>query len=131
VRNYPLLDLFWTILYLFVWIIWIFLLMRIIGDIFRSPDLSGWARGGWVVLLVVLPFFGALAYIIFRGAGMHTRENRQQLVNEDALQRYFQHLGNGGHGHSTADELSKLAALRDQGVLTGDEFAAQKAKILA
>jgi hypothetical protein len=128
VRGYPLLDLFWTILYFFIWILWIFLLFRIITDIFRSPDLSGWAKAGWTLLLIVLPFIGALAYLIFRGSGMHTRENRQAVANEDMLRQYLQRTA--GSATSTADELHKLAELRDRGVLTDDEFAAQKAKLL-
>jgi Short C-terminal domain/Phospholipase_D-nuclease N-terminal len=127
VHGYPLLDLFWTILYFFVWILWIFLLVRIITDIFRSPDLGGWARAGWTVLLIIFPFIGALAYLILRGSDMHTRENRQSAANEHLL-RYLQQTS--GPGVSTADELHKLAALRDNGVLTEEEFAAQKAKLL-
>ncbi len=128
-HGYPLLDLFWTILYLFLWILWIFLLVRIITDVFRSADLGGWAKAGWTLLLVVFPFIGALAYLIFRGSDMHIRENRQAAANEDLLRHYLRQAA--GPGTSTADELHKLAALRDNGVLTEDEFAAQKAKILA
>jgi putative oligomerization/nucleic acid binding protein/phospholipase D-like protein len=126
VHGYPLLDLFWTMLYFFIWILWIFLLVRIITDIFRSPDLGGWAKAGWTVLLIVFPFIGALGYLVFRGSDMHTRENRQS-ANEHLLRHYLQ---TSGSGLSTADELHKLAALRDNGVLTDEEFAAQKAKLL-
>ena len=128
-HDYPLLNLFLTLLYFFVWILWIFLLIRIIGDVFRSPDLSGAGKAGWTLLLIILPFFGALMYLIIRGTDMHTRENRQAMASEDALRHYL--LASTGAGrHSTADELTKLAALRDQGVITEEEFAAQKAKLL-
>lgn len=127
-RGYPLLDLFWTMLYFFIWVLWIFLLVRIITDIFRSADLGGGAKAGWTVLLIVLPFIGSLAYLIFRGSDMHTRENRQVTASEDMLRHYARQAA--GPGVSTADELHKLAALRDNGVLTEQEFAALKAKVL-
>jgi hypothetical protein len=129
-HDYPLLNLFLTFVYFFVWILWIFLIVRIIGDVFRSPDLSGAGKAGWTLLLIVLPFFGALGYLIFRGSDMHLRENRQAIASETALHHYLQQSAPGRH-HSTADEITKLAALRDQGLITDAEFAAQKAKLLA
>ena len=128
-HDYPLLNLFLTLLYFFVWILWIFLLVRIIGDVFRSPDLTGAGKAGWTLLLIILPFFGALMYLIIRGSDMHTRENRQAIASEESLRHYVLQSSGGAH-HSTADELSKLAALRDQGVITEEEFTAQKAKLL-
>jgi hypothetical protein len=128
-HDYPLLNLFLTLLYFFIWVLWIFLLVRIIGDVFRSPDLSGAGKAGWTLLLIVLPFFGALMYLIIRGSDMHTRENRQAIANEDAVRHYLLHSA-GAARHSTADEIAKLAALRDQGVITDEEFAVQKAKLL-
>lgn len=128
-RDYPLLDLFWTMLYFFFWIVWIFLLLRIITDIFRSPDLSGWARAGWTAMLVLLPFIGVLAYLIFRGSDMHTREGRRVGSTDDMFYRSAHPVG--GSAPSKADELHKLAALRDRRVLTEDEFTAEKAKLLS
>jgi hypothetical protein len=128
-HDYPLLNLFLTLLYFFIWILWIFLLIRIIGDVFRSPDLTGAGKAGWTLLLIILPFFGALMYLIIRGSDMHTRENRQAIANEDAVRHYLLQSA-GSARHSTADEIAKLAALRDQGVITDEEFAAQKAKLL-
>ena len=128
-HDYPLLNVFWTLLYLFIWILWIFLLIRIITDIFRSADLSGAGKFGWTLVLILFPFIGALVYVLIRGTDMHTREDRQAVMNQQAMQRTFQQYG-GSHQHSTADELSKLAALREQGVISDDEFAAQKVKLL-
>jgi hypothetical protein len=128
-HDYPLLNLFLTLLYFFIWILWIFLLIRIIGDVFRSPDLSGAGKAGWTLLLIVLPFFGALMYLIVRGSDMHTRENRQAMASEDAVRHYLLQSSGGAH-RSTADEITKLASLRDQGVITEAEFASQKAKLL-
>ncbi len=126
-HDYPLLNLFWTMLYLFVWILWLFLLIRIISDIFRSPDLSGWGKAGWTLLLIVIPFLGALAYLIIRGSDMHTREVKQADTNEQAFRDYVRTTAGTT---STADELTKLATLRDNGVITADEFTAQKARLL-
>ena len=127
-HGYPLLDLFLTMIYIFLWIMWIFLLFRIIADVFRSSDLSGWGKAGWTLFLLVLPFIGALAYIIVRGASMHTREQRQAEANQDALRQYLN--ATAGGGSSAADELTKLAALHAQGVLSDEEFAVQKARVL-
>jgi hypothetical protein len=128
-HDYPLLNLFWTMLYFFLWVLWIFLLIRILTDIFRSADLSGFGKFAWTLGIIVLPFLGVLIYVIARGSEMHTRENRAAQANQEAFQSYIKQAAGGGHG--AAEELSKLAALRDQGVLTEDEFAAQKAKLLA
>lgn len=128
-QDYPLLNLFWTMLFLFIWIAWIFLLIRIISDIFRSPDLSGVAKAGWTILILILPFIGVLAYLIVRGTGMEQRDHRQAQASEQAFQDYVRQAA--GTSSSSAEELTKLATLRDQGVLTPDEFTAQKAKILS
>lgn len=128
-QDYPLLNLFWTMLWLFLWILWIFLLIRIIVDVFRSDDMGGWAKAAWTIFIIVLPFLGVLVYLIVRGGSMHVRDARQAEQSQMALRQYVQHAA--GTSTSTAEELSKLAALRDQGVLTDDEFASQKARLLA
>lgn len=127
-QDYPLLNVFWTMLEFFVWILWFFLLIRIFSDIFRSADLSGWGKAGWSVLILLMPFIGVLIYLIVRGSEMHTRDVKQLEANQEAFKSYVQQTAGTT---SSAEELSKLAALRDQGVLTDDEFAAQKAKLLA
>lgn len=136
--NYPLLNLFLTMLYFFLWVLWIFLLIRIVSDVFRSSDLSGWGKAGWTLLLIVLPFIGALAYLVARGSQMHLRENRRLAADDDALRQYFgaqsAAAGPGAAapaGTSVADELTKLAGLRDQGVLTDEEFTAEKGHLLS
>lgn len=128
VNHYPMLDVFWTIVLFFAWLLWIFLLVRILGDIFRSPDLSGWAKAGWTAFVIVLPLLAVLVYLIARGDSMQRRETRRAEAGDEALRGYLQSVT--GTSPSTAEELSKLAALRDQGVLTDAEFATQKAKLL-
>jgi hypothetical protein len=123
----PILDLFWTMLWFFLFFIWIWLLITIFSDIFRR-EMSGWAKAGWIFFLIVLPLLGALIYLIANGGDMQVRQAKDYAAMEAAQQDYIRQVaGSGG----TADELEKLAKLRDSGALTEEEFAAQKAKILA
>ncbi len=127
--HYPLLNLFWTMLLLFLWILWFFLLFRIIVDIFRSDDLNGWGKAGWTIFLILIPFLAALIYLIARGAGMGKRDMEAARQADQAARSYIQSAA--GSTSSTAEELHKLADLRDRGVLSPQEFDAQKAKLLA
>jgi hypothetical protein len=125
----PLLDLFWAMLWFFLFFVWIWLLITVFADIFRSDDLSGWGKALWVLFVVILPYLGVLVYLIARGKSMQERAVAQAAEQEKATRRYIQEVSSTGA--SSADELAKLAQLRDSGVITADEFAAQKAKILA
>ncbi len=127
--NYPLLDAFWTMLWFFLWILWIFLLIRIISDIFRSDDMGGWSKALWTIFIIIFPFLGVLVYLIARGAGMHRRDTRAAEAADQVMRTYIQSAA--GSSSSVADEVSKLAALRAQGVLSEEEFQAQKARLLA
>ena len=135
--NYPVLDLFWTIIEFFLWVIWIWILIMIFIDIFRSHDLSGWAKALWFVFVLFIPLIGVLVYLIARGGSMHERQVRQAQHDADAFYAgYGRHAaapsaGDGGGDGSTADQLAKLADLRDRGVLTQEEFDKEKAKVLA
>jgi Short C-terminal domain/Phospholipase_D-nuclease N-terminal len=126
--NYPLLDAFLTMLWLFVWILWIFLVVWILLDIFRSHDLGGWAKALWVIFIIVLPFLGVLCYLIARGGSMHERQRRDVQAQEEQFRSYVRDAAGGS---SSADELTKLADLRDRGVITDAEFQQGKAKILS
>ena len=126
--DYPLLDVFMTMLFFVLFVVWLILLVHVLGDLFRDPDESGWAKAGWVLLLVVFPYIGVLIYIVSRGSGMAVRTLERAQAQEQAMQSYVQTTA-GPSG--TAEELSRLADLRDRGVLTEDEFNQQKAKILA
>jgi Short C-terminal domain/Phospholipase_D-nuclease N-terminal len=128
VQDYPLLNLFWTMLWLFLWILWIFLLFRIITDIFRSRDLNGWGKAAWLIFVIILPFLGVFVYLVARGNSMHTRDVTAAKQNEEAFRSYVQEAASGS---TTSDELTKLAGLHDKGVLTDEEFNAQKAKLLS
>jgi hypothetical protein len=124
----PLLDLFWAMLWFFLFFVWIWLLISIFSDIFRSPDLSGWGKALWTIFVIVLPFLGVLVYLIARGNSMQQRAIDDAAAREKATRQYIQDVSGGS---STAGELAKLDELRKSGVLTDAEFAAQKAKLLA
>jgi len=126
----PLLDLFWTMLWFFLFIAWIWLLISIITDIFRSDDLSGWAKALWILFVIIVPWLGALIYLIARGGSMQERAMRDATERAKAQRQYIQEVASTG-APSSAEELTKLAQLRDSGVITTDEFEAQKAKLLA
>ena len=128
--TYPILDLFWTMLQIFVFIIWIWLLIMVFSDIFRSRDLGGWAKALWSIFIIVIPFFGVFVYLIARGGKMHERAAEQAAAQQQAFDQYVKQAA-GTPGESSADQLHKLADLKSQGVLTDAEFEAQKAKILA
>jgi hypothetical protein len=114
-------------LWFFLFIMWIWLLISIFSDIFRR-EMSGWAKAGWVFFLIVLPLLGALIYLIANGGDMQARTVRDYQAMESAQKDYIRQVAGTG---SAADELEKLAGLRDSGVISAEEFAAQKAKILA
>lgn len=125
--SYPLLDAFWTILEIFLFVIWIWLAISVYIDIFRSHDLSGMAKALWVLLIVIVPYIGVLVYLIFRGGEMHLRVARAADAQRSELQRYWREISASS---SPADELTKLAELRDRGVLSPSEFEQLKARVL-
>jgi hypothetical protein len=126
--DYPVLGVFWSMLVFFLWIMWFFLLFRVIGDIFRSDDLSGWGKAAWLIFVLVAPFLGVFVYVIARGDAMGQRDVARAQAQDQALQAYVRDAaGTGG----SADELAKLADLRDRGVINDAEFEQQKAKVLS
>ena len=129
--DYPLLNLFWNMVEIFFFVIWIWILITVLIDVFRSRDLSGWAKALWLVFIVFLPLLGVLIYLIARGGSMHERAVQAAQAQDAALKEYVQSVAATSGGASTADELTKLADLRDKGVITAEQFEAQKAKLLA
>jgi ABC-type multidrug transport system fused ATPase/permease subunit len=126
--SYPVLGAFWTIFMIFLWVIWFWVLITILIDLFRSHDLSGWAKALWFILILIFPLVGVLVYLIARGGKMHEHAARDAQVQEQQFRRYVQEAAGS---QSSADELAKLADLRDRGVITAEEFDREKAKILA
>jgi hypothetical protein len=125
--DYPLMGIFWSMLYFFMFFIWIMLLFRVFADIFRSDDLGGVAKTLWILFVILTPFLGVFIYLIVRGRAMAERDLSQAQAQQAAFASYVQETaGTGG----TASELAKLAELKDSGVLTQAEFDAAKAKAL-
>ncbi|WP_329395435.1 SHOCT domain-containing protein [Streptomyces melanogenes] len=127
--DYPLLNIFWTMLWLFLWVMWFFLLVKVVTDVFRDHGLSGWGKAGWLLLVLLLPYVGVLVYLIARGKGIGERDAKQAKGHEEALHQYIQKAA--GNVRSSADELSKLSALKDKGDITQEEFDRVKVELLA
>lgn len=121
-------DFFWFMIITFLWVAWIMLLIRVFMDIFRSHS-SGWAKAGWSFFVIFLPFLGVFVYLIAEGGKMAERDVSSAVAMEKAQRDYIRDVASSSGG--TADELEKLAQLKDKGVLTDEEFAAQKAKLLS
>ena len=126
--TYPLADLFGTMLGVFVFLIWFWLLVIIFGDIFRSKDMGGGAKALWVLFVIILPFLGILVYLIARGGKMHERAEQAAQQQQQAFDDYVKQTAGAGN---SVDQLAKLADLKQSGAITDAEFEAQKAKILA
>ena len=126
--SYPILGAFWTIFMIFLWVIWFWILITIFIDLFRSHDLSGWVKALWFIFILLLPLIGVLVYLIARGGKMHEHQVRDTQAQEREFRRYVQETAGS---QSPADQLAKLADLRDRGVITAEEFDREKAKILA
>lgn len=128
--SYPLLDIFVSIIEFFILFLWMFLLINILFDLFRSHDLKGWHKALWLILLILLPLLGVLVYLIVRGGSMHERALRQAKDQDNAFREYVRQTA-GTPGSTSADQIARLAELKDQGALTEDEFQREKAKVLS
>ena len=121
----PLLDLLLAMFWFVHFIMWIWLVITIFIDIFQT-DMSGWAKAGWTIFVIFLPVLGVLVYLIVNGSDMQKRRLDAAVESQKAQQQYIQQVA----GTSSADQWEKLKSLHDQGVLTDDEYAAQKQKVL-
>jgi hypothetical protein len=128
--SYPLLNIFWTMFEFFLWVIWIWILITVFIDIFRSHDLSGWAKALWFLFVLFIPLIGVVVYLIARGGKMHERAVRQAQQQDAEARAYIQQAA-ASSPPSSADQLAKLADLRDRGVISAEEFEREKAKVLA
>jgi hypothetical protein len=125
--EFPLLGAFLSMLFFFLWVVWLLILFRTVMDIFRSDDLSGVAKAGWLLFVIVLPYLGVFVYLISRGDKMTQRDVADMQAREAHFAGYVRSVAGGG----VSEELTRLAELKERGVLTEDEFAQQKAKLLA
>lgn len=129
--DYPILGAFWTVMWIFLWVLWIVLLFRIIGDIFRDDTLGGAGKTGWLIFVVLLPFLGVFVYVLARGRGMGDREVRHAQARQQAFDDYIREkAGSGAAPGSEAEQLAKLSEVRSRGDITDAEFQRAKEKIL-
>jgi hypothetical protein len=127
--DYPILGVFWSMMIFFLWIAWLMLLFNIIIDIFRSKDLGGFAKAGWMLLVIVVPLLGVLIYIIARGDNMTQRKVADAQAQQADFDSYVRNVASSSSG--VADELTKLGELKASGVISAEEFESQKTKLLA
>ena len=125
--NYPFLNIFWTILIFFAWVAWIWIAITVLIDLFRRRDIGGWAKALWVVFVIVLPFIGVLAYLLFYHDGMAERSGKEAAASQAQFDDYVRKTaGTGG----AASEIEKAKQLLDSGAINQAEFDALKAKAL-
>jgi hypothetical protein len=127
--DYPLLGIFWSVLWIFILIAWLMTLFSIIVDVFRSHDMGGFAKALWLLFILFLPFLGVLVYLIARGHKMGEHAAQDAAAQEAAFRSYVQQTA-ASSGSGTADQLARLVELRDSGKITPEDFEAAKAKIL-
>ena len=128
--DYPLGGVFLSMLYFFLFFIWIYILITVFIDIFRSRDMNGWVKALWAIFVIIVPFLGVFVYLIARGGKMQERGMRDAAQQQSDFDAYVRQTA-GTSGTDVASQLSELADLKAQGVLTDAEFEAQKAKVLA
>jgi hypothetical protein len=126
--SYPLLDVFWTMIVIFAWVIWFWLLITVFADLFRRHDTSGLAKAGWVIFVIVLPFLGVLVYLIANGHGMADRNMKMAEANQAQMDAYVRSVASTS---GAAGEIERAKALLDSGTITQAEFDSIKAKALA
>jgi hypothetical protein len=124
--DYPFLDVFWTMILFFCWVAWIWMLILIFSDVFRR-DISGWAKAGWCLFVLVLPFLGALVYLIANGSGLTERRVRDAQVSQANFDDYVRNVAADG---GSAGEIERAKQLLDSGTITQGEFERLKEKAL-
>ncbi|MEU1079221.1 SHOCT domain-containing protein [Streptomyces sp. NPDC005908] len=130
--DYPLLGALLTMVVFFLWIMWFILLFRVVVDIVRDDSLSGWAKTGWLVFTIVLPFLGVFVYVIARGRNMGRREMAQARAQQEALDSYIRETAKGaGGGTGSVDELARLSEIKARGDISDDEFRRAKELVLS
>jgi len=125
--DYPFLDILWTMLIVFAWIIWFWLLITVFADLFRRHDIGGGSKTLWIIFVILLPFLGVFVYLISQGKHMAERNMKQVEAQQAQSEAYIKSVAGGG----AADEIEKAKKLLDSGAITQAEFDAIKAKALA
>ena len=125
--DYPFMDVLWSMIIFFFWVIWIWIVITVLIDVFRRHDIGGWAKAGWVIFVVILPWLGVLVYLIAQHDGMRDRSVSQAQAQRREFDDYVRDTAGGG----SAGEIAKAKELLDAGAITQQEFEALKAKALA
>jgi Short C-terminal domain/Phospholipase_D-nuclease N-terminal len=125
--DYPFMDVLWSMIIFFFWVIWIWIVITVLMDVFRRHDIGGWAKAAWVIFVVVLPWLGVLVYLIAQHDGMRERSVKQAQAQQQQFDEYVRDAAGGG----SVAEIAKAKELLDSGTITQEEFAAIKAKALA
>jgi hypothetical protein len=125
--DYPFMDVLWTMIIFFFWVIWIWIVITVLIDIFRRDDIGGWAKAAWVIFVVILPWLGVLVYLIAQHDGMQARSMSQALARKQAFDDQVRSTAGGG----SAADIAKAKELLDSGAITQAEFDTLKAKALA
>jgi hypothetical protein len=125
--SYPFLDILWTTLIFFAWVIFIWIAITVLIDVFRRRDLSGWAKAAWVVFVVVIPWIGVLVYLIVNHDGMTERRMKEVQASQDQFDQYVQSVSGG----DPSEQIAKAKSLLDAGTITQAEFDQLKQKALA
>jgi hypothetical protein len=124
--DYPFLDVFWSMIIFFFWVIWIWIVITVLIDVFRRSDIGGFAKALWVIFVVILPWLGVLIYLIVEHNGMRERSVKQAEEQKQQFDSYVREAAGG-----SADQIAKAKELLDSGAITQEEFTALKAKALA
>jgi hypothetical protein len=127
--SYPFLDILWTMIIFFAWVIWIWIAITVLIDVFRRHDISGWAKAAWVIFVIILPFLGVLVYLIANHAGMAERKIKDTQAAQQQFDDYVRKTAGSGGG--AAAEIDKAKQLLESGTITQDEFDKIKARALS
>ena len=128
--DYPFLDLMWTMLIFFIWILWFWLLFTVFADVFRRHDISGWAQAAWLIFTILLPFLGVFVYLITQNTGMTERNLERARAQKAQFDDYVRQTAGESGGGATA-EIERAKSLLDSGAINQSEFDAIKQKALA
>ena len=129
--DYPFLDVFWTMLVFFAWVIWFWILIRVLVDVFRRHDISGWGKAAWTFFMIIVPFLGVLVYLIAHGQDMGKRDIEQYKAQQAQFDEYVRSVASDGGEGGAAAEIAKAKSLLDSGAITQAEFDSLKAKALS
>ena len=126
--QYPFLSVMWTLIVIFAWIIWFWLLITVFADLFRRHDISGWVKALWIIFVIILPFLGVLVYLIAESHGMADRNQKQAQAAQSQFDDYVKTVAAQS---DPTEQISKAKGLLDSGAITQAEFDSIKAKALA